>query len=95
MSKGALLRAVGVTDTGEKEFLDFLLGGRESQVSWEKLLLRLKKRGLREETLKLAVADGNPGLLAALRTCLPDVPVQRCTVHKLQNIARHCPRAIQ
>ncbi|MFQ6067311.1 MAG: IS256 family transposase, partial [bacterium] len=94
-SKEALLCVVGVTDTGEKEFLDFLLGGRESQVSWEKPLLRIKKRRLNEEKLNLVVADGNSGLLAALRSCLPDVPVQRCTVHKLQNIAGHCPRAIQ
>ena len=39
--------------------------------------------------------DGNPGLLAALRTCLPSVPIQRCTVHKLRNISNHCLRAIQ
>jgi len=94
-SKEALLCAVGVTDTGEKEFLDFMLGGKECQVSWEKLLLRLKRRGLSEEKLKLVIVDGNPGLLAALRTSLPTVPVQRCTVHKLRNISNHCPRAIQ
>jgi putative transposase len=94
-SKEALLCAVGVTDTGEKEFLDFLLGGRECQISWEKLLLRIKRRGLKEEEPKLAIGDGNHGLLAALKTCFSDVPIQRCTVHKLQNIARHCPRAIQ
>ena len=50
-SKEALLCAVGVTDTGEKEFLDFMLGGKECQLSWEKLLLRLKRRGLSEEKL--------------------------------------------
>jgi len=94
-SKEALLCAVGITETGDKEFLDFLLGGRESQISWENLLLRLKKRGLTEEQLSLITVDGNPGLLAALKTCFPDVPIQRCTVHKLRNIANHCPRAIQ
>ena len=72
-----------------------MLGGKECQVSWEKLLLRLKRRGLSEEKLKLVIVDGNPGLLAALRTSLPTVPVQRCTVHKLRNISNHCPRAIQ
>jgi len=94
-SKEALLCAVGVTEDGEKEFLNFMLGGKECQVSWEKLLLRLKRRGLSEEKLKLVIVDGNPGLLAALRSCLPTVPVQRCTVHKLRNISNHCPRAIQ
>jgi len=57
--------------------------------------LRLKNRGLSEKQLSLITVDGNPGLLAALGTCFPDVKVQRCTVHKLRNIARHCPRAIQ
>lgn len=94
-SREALLSAVGITETGDKEFLDFLLGGRESQVSWENLLLRLKKRGLTDKQLSLITVDGNPGLLAALKTCFPDVKVQRCTVHKLRNISNHCPRAIQ
>jgi putative transposase len=94
-SREALLCAVGITKTGEKEFLDFLLGGRESQVSWEKLLLRLRKRGLKDKQLSLMTVDGNGGLLAALKTCFPEVKVQRCTVHKLRNIANHCPRAIQ
>ena len=80
-SKEALLCAVGVTEDGEKEFLDFMLGGKECQLSWEKLLLRLKRRGLSEEKLKLVIVDGNPGLLAALRTSLPTVPFSaaRCT----------------
>lgn len=33
VSREALLSAVEITETGDKEFLDFLLGGRESQVS--------------------------------------------------------------
>jgi putative transposase len=94
-SREALLCCVGITGTGNKEFLDFLLGGRESQVSWENLLLRLKKRGLTDKQLSLITVDGNPGLLAALKTCFPEVKVQRCTVHKLRNISNHCPRAIQ
>jgi len=94
-SREALLCAVGITETGDKEFLHFLLGGRESQISWENLLLRLKKRGLTDKQLSLITVDGNPGLLAALKTCFPDVKVQRCTVHKLRNIARYCPRALQ
>jgi len=94
-SREALLSAVGITDTGDKEFLDFLLGGRESQVSWENLLLRLRKRGLTDKELSLIIVDGNPGLLAALKSCFPNVKIQRCTVHKMRNIASHSPRAIQ
>jgi len=25
----------------------------------------------------------------------PEVKIQRCTVHKLRNIARYCPQALQ
>jgi len=67
----------------------------DSEEFWENLLLRLKKRGLTDKQLSLITVDGNPGLLAALKTCFPDVKVQRCTVHKLKIIARHCPRALQ
>ena len=94
-SREALLCCVGITEIRDKEFLDFLLGGRGSQVSWENLLLRIKKRGLTDKQLSLITVDGNPGLLAALKTCFPEVKIQRCIVHKLRNIARHCPRALQ
>lgn len=57
--------------------------------------MRLKKQGLMDKRLSLIAVDGNPGLLAALKTCFPGVKVQRCTVHKLRNIANHCPQAIQ
>jgi len=42
------------------------------------LVLQLQEKrsfwGLSEEKLKLVIVDGNPGLLAALRTSLPTVP---------------------
>jgi hypothetical protein len=36
--------------------------------AWENVLLRLKKRGLTDKQLSLITVDGNPGLLAALKT---------------------------
>jgi len=50
---------VGITGTGDKESLDFLLGGREPQISWENLFLRLRKRGLTEKQFSLIIVDGN------------------------------------
>ena len=38
------------------------------------------------------IVDGGAGLLAALAVTLRGVPVQRCTVHKLRNIARKAPK---
>jgi putative transposase len=95
ISKEALLCAIGITEDGKKEFLGFLLGGRESTESWENLLLMLKKRGLSVKHLKLAIVDGNSGLLSALKTLLPGVRVQRCIVHKIRNIVGKCPRSLR
>ncbi|MBA7468025.1 hypothetical protein ES707_03266 [subsurface metagenome] len=86
--------AVGVTNAGEKDFLAFIFGGQESQVSWRKFLSDSKK-GTERGKPQTCHVDSNPGPLAALRTCLLDAPVQPYTEHKLQGITHHCPRAIQ
>jgi len=95
ISKEALLCAIGITEDNHKEFLGFLLGGRESTKSWENLLLLLSQRGLAPEQLKLVVVDGNPGLLSAVDTFLPSVPVQRCIVHKIRNVVGKCPKSLR
>ena len=91
ISKESLLCAIGISEDGTKEFLGFMLGGKESTHSWETLLLMLIQRGLSQHHLKLVTVDGNPGLLKALKTLLPKVPVQRCIVHKIRNIVGKCP----
>jgi len=95
ISKESLLCAIGITEDGKKEFLGFLLGGRESTKSWENLLLLLMNRGLSAEHLKLMVVDGNAGLLSALGSLFPSVPVQRCIVHKIRNVVGKCPRSLR
>lgn len=95
ISKESLLCAIGISDDGTKEFLGFILGGRESSQSWEALLLMLKQRGLSQHSVKMATVDGNPGLLKALTSLLPNVPIQRCIVHKIRNIVGKCPRNLR
>lgn len=95
VSNEALLCAVGISEDGHREFLEFRLGGKESTVSWEGLILHLIKRGLDTAALKLVTVDGNPGLLRALDNVLPEALVQRCIVHKLRNIAVHCPKSLR
>lgn len=95
VSKESLLCAIGITEDGKKEFLGFMLGGRESTKSWENLLLLLMNRGLSAEYLNLAVVDGNAGLLSALDSLLPSVPVQRCVVHKIRNVVGKCPKTLR
>jgi len=40
------------------------------------------------------IVDGAPGLEAALAELWPDVPVQRCTVHKHRNLLAHAPKRL-
>ena len=95
ISKEAILCAIGISEDGHREFLEFRLGGRESIVSWEGLLLHLIERGLDADALELVTVDGNPGLLKALNNVLPETLIQRCVVHKLRNIAVHCPKSLR
>jgi transposase-like protein len=42
----------------------------------------------------LLIVDGAPGLEKAAAELWPDVPVQRCTVHKHRNLLAHAPKKL-
>ena len=63
--------------------------GGESEAAWRALLDDLVARGLRAP--ELLIVDGAPGLEKALAALWPDVPAQRCTVHKHRNLLAHAP----
>lgn len=81
-----VLVALGLLPDGKKEIIDFLLASSESQAEWERFLSRLYRRGLKGAQAKIICSDGGNGLLAALPTVYPDLPVQRCWAHKMRNI---------
>ena len=87
---GALRRpvlvALGIRPDGTKEIIDFRLAPGESAIAWEAFLTNMFTRGLAHNHLKLIVADGGKGLLAALSIVYPYIPVQRCWAHKIRNI---------
>jgi len=83
-----VLIALGVDETGRKRLVAMRLCTSEAEVHWSSLISDLRQRGLR--TPLLIVGDGHKGLLKAARTW-PGARVQRCTVHKLQNLLDHCP----
>lgn len=87
---GALRRpvlvALGLRLDGKKEILDFRVAASESAAEWERFLTDLYRRGLTGEGLDMICVDGGAGLLAALPTVLPDIPVQRCWAHKIRNV---------
>ena len=66
--------------------------GGESEAAWRSILDDLVARGLR--TPEFLITDGAAGLERALAALWPDVPAQRCTVHKHRNMLAHAPDAL-
>jgi len=81
-----VLVALGLRHDGKKEIIDFRLAQSESAAEWERFLGDLIRRGLIGDGLEMISVDGGAGLLAALPTAYPGVPVQRCWAHKIRNI---------
>ena len=93
ISREAILCAVGMTESGEKEFLGFLPGGRESREAWEDFLTHLVRRGLDPRAVKLIISDGCPGMIRAIKTIFPYSDHQHCLFHKMSNLRAKCPRS--
>lgn len=81
-----VLVTLGLRPDGKKEIIDFRLAKSESEVEWERFLSDLQHRGLSGKRLEMICVDGGRGLLAALPTVFPAVPVQRCWAHKIRNV---------
>ena len=81
-----VLVVLGLRPDGKKEIIDFRLAQSESAAEWERFLGDLIRRGLIGDRLEMISVDGGAGLLAALPTAYPGVPVQRCRAHKIRNV---------
>ena len=84
--KRPVLVALGLRPDGKKEVIDFRLAASESAAEWERFLGDLIRRGLFGDGLEMICVDGGAGLLAALPTAYPGIPVQRCWAHKIRNV---------
>jgi putative transposase len=84
--------AYGVRPDGSRELLAFQKTNSESAVAWQAFLENLKMRGLKGKSLKLVVIDGAKGLWKAVEKVYPLIAHQLCWVHKLRNVAAHCPK---
>lgn len=89
-----VLVVIGATADGKKELLAIQDGYRESEQSWQELLLDLKHRGLSVDP-KLAVGDGALGFWKALPHVFGSTRGQRCWVHKTANVLNKLPKANQ
>ena len=84
--KRPVLVALGIRADGKKEIIDFHLATGESAAAWERFLTDLYRRGLTGNGLEMICADGGRGLIAALPTVYPGIPLQRCWAHKVRNV---------
>jgi transposase-like protein len=88
----SLLVVLGVRRDGQKVLLAVKNMGGESEAAWRGILDDLIARRLR--TPEFLITDGGAGLDRALAALWPDVPAQRCTVHKHRNLLAHAPEAL-
>jgi putative transposase len=88
----SLLVVLGIRRDGQKVLLAVRNMGGESEAAWRGVLDDLVARGLR--TPQFLIIDGAAGLERALAALWPEVPTQRCTVHKHRNLLAHAPEAL-
>src|SRR5881227_573014 len=88
----SLLVVLGIRRDGQKLLLAVRNMGGESEAAWRGVLDDLIARGLRSP--EFLIIDGAAGLEKALAALWPEVPTQRCTVHKHRNLLAHAPEAL-
>jgi putative transposase len=86
----ALVIAYSVHETGRREVIGLDIGEMESEAFWVQFLRSLRERGL--SGVRLCVSDQHTGLKNAIARVLA-CPWQRCTVHFVRDMLRHCRAA--
>jgi len=86
----ALVVAIAVRETGDREILGLALGQSEEYAFWLDFLRGLARRGLRG--VQLVVSDAHEGLKAAVEQVLAGATWQRCRVHFMRNVLAHVPK---
>jgi len=89
----ALVVAVGVRETGDRELLGLAVGAEESEPFWTEFLRGLITRGLKG--VRLVISDAHEGLRGAIAKVLLGASWQRCRVHFMRNLLAHVPKGMQ
>ncbi len=89
----AVVIAVGVRLSGEREVLGVDVGPSEEGAFWQQFLRSLVARGLRG--MQLVISDSHEGLKGAIASVLHGASWQRCKVHFLRNALSYVPKAAQ
>lgn len=85
VEKEAVYIAIGITEDGTKEVLDFTITPTESAHVWEELIQRLRERGVKN--VLLFISDGLTGMTDAIQRVYPKARHQVCCVHVSRNIS--------
>lgn len=89
----AVVIAIGVKETGEREVLGLDLGPGEDAAFWLAFLRNLVARGL--SGVRLVTSDAHEGLRQAIEAILGGATWQRCRVHFMRNLLAHVPKGAQ
>ncbi len=89
----AVLIAVGVRSTGEREVVGVDVGPAEDLEFWLEFLRQLVGRGLKG--VRLVISDSHLGLKAAVAQVLVGSTWQRCRVHFMRNALATVPKLAQ
>lgn len=89
----ALVIAIGVTPSGEREVLGFEVGPSEEGSFWQQFLRGLVERGL--TGVQLVTSDAHEGLKGAIAAVLQGASWQRCRVHFVRNALALVPKGMQ
>lgn len=87
----AVVVAIGVRLTGEREVLGWEIGPSEDGAFWQSFLRSLVARGLKG--VQLVISDAHEGLKAAIAQVLQGASWQRCRVHFIRNALAYVPKA--
>lgn len=86
----AVVIAVGVRSSGEREILGLAVGASEEGAFWTSFLRSLVGRGL--HGVQLVISDAHSGLREAIPAVFAGASWQRCRVHFTRNILAHVPQ---
>ena len=89
----AVVIAIGVRATGEREVLGLDVGASEDGAFWLQFLRGLVARGL--AGVRLVISDAHEGLKAAIAAALHGAGWQRCRVHFVRNALALVPKSAQ
>ena len=87
--------AIGIDEDGHKEVLYFRIVGTEKTIQTDEVFQNLIRRGLDIQAVQLVTTDGSKGPISSICALFGEEKLQRCTVHKTENVVSKCPKNLR